>query len=786
MAASNTGLTAILQVPRFHSTKRTAHAHFCLGVALIQIGDFAESAASFKQAISLEPTFFLPLYYLGSLSILIGEVEDGLHFYRTAEQLLPAATTPNMISEVPVDLASQLPRHFFKHLTQIFKVQPMSLPMNQLKQDLSLLVRHYHMLDLSQLHIQLAMSLLQFGAFDEAKRHMQLITGTGRENLWLRAYVIFCTPVVFNSKSAGYAHRAAVVENVRQALHERHPLGDPAQLHDLFDLFYVLPHLGAPSHRLMSDIALMFGLGTPETVSTAGWLQKPEMLTRSMQSYMVGLSGTRDAFTRRIVEETRTRDAAPSRNPSTSSVSPRKPTKSPPIVHPKIGILSYKLFDDPMGKLVHHLVRVLSSFQKRALPGDTRVATTPVSGAGQHDSTPYTTPRGIDGFNVTIIRLRAAGDDLTRAIMASAHHVVDAWTSRSLNRNSTYLQKLISKQQFDALVVFDEGLDPLLYGVLQARMAPVQMVYRGASGHMQSTGMLNTVDFWLTGDEITPFDSQKWMNEQIVRVGSVGDQYEWAPLPTSAQHLQIAERFRLMNHNTHYLLSTGLEAISPDMDKELVRILTLDKSGVLLVQHEPGQALWAHKLKLRLRQTFNRHSIPIARVKFLHVQTKSELRALLNAVSVVLDTFPVGLGNRAFEALSVGTPVVTCSTCMKYSRKVAHAMLTAVNHTELIVHKQSEFAETAVKVAGRWTRHERLSLRYVVCESIAWSEPGNPDRCRRSPQVSSQQRESSTHKADVRKGTLIDWVQFVGRATAPWARLRHSAIKPLLRSQRAK
>lgn len=635
-----------------------------------------------------------------------------------------------------------------------------------MQQDLSQLVRHYHMLDLSQLHVHLAMALLNFGAFDEAMRHIQLVTGTGKEHVWLRAYAVFSTPVVYNTMEEGYSHRAKLVEQVRQALHEQHALGDPAELRDLAHLFHAVAYLGVPSHQLMVDVALMFTLSTPHTVSVAPWLTSHRMHTASMQRLAFGYSGERSAFSRRVREHNE-RIVTPTEIPTPA------PSFTRPV-RPRIGIVSYNLFNHPMGWLISNLVQMLSSFQGSNVPRNTNSKLSQaVRGAGHHVAGPNTVPAGVQSFNVTIFRLNSLRDELTDLLLQSASQVVNVERDSTNNRNSSYLQQMISQQQLDALIVLDEGYDPLLFGILQARMAPVQLVYRGAQGHMQSTGMPNTVDYWLTGDRNTPRAAQSWMNEQLVRVGSVGDHLTWSRLPTSEQHLHVASKHHLMQHTTHYLIASGLAAVSPPMDELLVQILAMDPAGMVLILHEPNQKLWAHKLKIRIGRKLRAANIATRRLRLLHAGPPTELPSLLNAVSVVVDSFPVGLGRDAFTALSVGTPVVTCTACAQYSRSTASALLHLANYSQLIAATVQEIAPLAVQTAAAWTTSNKTQLRFATCSCLAWNDRhARPDCGNISKTI--DLRDQSQH-IDQRSGTLVDWAQLLGRASAPWARLRQRA-----------
>jgi predicted O-linked N-acetylglucosamine transferase (SPINDLY family) len=453
---------------------------------------------------------------------------------------------------------------------------------------------------------------------------------------------------------------------------------------------------------------------------------------------------------------------------------PPKITARDKGVFPRIGILSYKLFNHPLGWLISNLVQVLSTFRRQLIVGAETSNFVPVHHAGiQSEATMIA--RSVIGFNITLFKLNNAEDQLTRLISGAASQVVSVVPTSSHNRNSSFLQHRVSSQQLDALVIFDEGYDPLLYGVLHARMAPVQIVYRGATGHTQSTGLPNTVDFYVTGDTITPQKIQNLMAEQLVRIGETGDHYAWPDMPSQEEHLAVASKYRIMQKSHHYLVVSGIETFGFPMDEIVSSILLKDQLGKLLIRHETGQELWAHKLLHRLQQTLTYAGVKPGRVQLLQAGQASELAALMNAVSVVLDPCPVGMGHAAFLSLAVGTPVISCPSCQKNSRHVAAAILKLAHLSQFVAANSSHLIDIAVAAATNADFTSKQAIRAAACEHVAWRDPIHTPNCTSFNQVSGEPSPTSIKRlrgVNARKGTLVEWTQFLARSVGPWARRR--------------
>jgi hypothetical protein len=75
-------------------------------------------------------------------------------------------------------------------------------------------------------------------------------------------------------------------------------------------------------------------------------------------------------------------------------------------------------------------------------------------------------------FEVTVVLPRPYGDQVTRAVLQDAHHVVRLPDNP---RDIVAARDIIASKGFDVLLVADDGIDPFIYTLLHARVAPIQV-----------------------------------------------------------------------------------------------------------------------------------------------------------------------------------------------------------------------------------------------------------------------------------------------------------------------
>jgi protein O-GlcNAc transferase len=170
-------------------------------------------------------------------------------------------------------------------------------------------------------------------------------------------------------------------------------------------------------------------------------------------------------------------------------------------------------------------------------------------------------------------------------------------------------------------------------------------------GHPVTTG-IPAVDYYLSCDAAEPEGADAHYSEQLTRLGGLPFSYRRPPVPDPPGR---RADYGLDDASTVYCLAQNLFKIHPDMDAPLARILAVDRNAVLLLL-EGQEPSWGETLRDRFRRSFG---AAMERVVFLPRQAHDDYMRLLALADVSLDSFPFSGGNTTYQALAMGTPVVT-------------------------------------------------------------------------------------------------------------------------------
>lgn len=286
----------------------------------------------------------------------------------------------------------------------------------------------------------------------------------------------------------------------------------------------------------------------------------------------------------------------------------RTPWRKPAVR--RIGFVSRFFYDHSIGRLMH---RLLAHLARR------------------------------DDCEILLFDTAQTPDDPLRAELVSyATHV------ECLASGLQPPREQIARHEPDILLYPDIGMDYVTYFLAFARLAPVQCV---TWGHPVTTG-IPTIDYFLSCDTAEPPDAAAHYSERLVRLGGLPFSYARPEVPDSTK---TRADFGLPEDGTIYFLAQNLFKIHPDMDPALRRILDRDPAGrlVLLEGHYPE---WGQRLRARFARSLAGVD---DRVTFLPRQDHDDYMRLLALSDVCLDSFPFGGGNTTYQALAMGTPVVT-------------------------------------------------------------------------------------------------------------------------------
>ncbi len=206
----------------------------------------------------------------------------------------------------------------------------------------------------------------------------------------------------------------------------------------------------------------------------------------------------------------------------------------------------------------------------------------------------------------------------------------------------------IRQARFDILYYWEVGTDSVNYFLPFFRLAPVQCTGWGWPVTSGIAGM----DYYLSSQYLEPLEGDARYREQLVRFQRLPTCF-YRPVPSGAT--MAREHFGLSTDQHIYLCVQNLRKLHPDFDGLIDGILWRDPRG-LVVLIEDTQPLVTAQLRQRLQT-----NLPevIDRVRFLARLPYGEYLNLLSLADVILDTVHFGGGVTAYEAFSVGKPVVT-------------------------------------------------------------------------------------------------------------------------------
>ncbi len=332
------------------------------------------------------------------------------------------------------------------------------------------------------------------------------------------------------------------------------------------------------------------------------------------------------------------------------------PLQSPQGRRLRVGFVSTKLRDHTIGRLFRGLIARL--------------------------------PR--ERFHVTVFQILAADDPVARFIREQADEAV------ALPHGLHAVREAIAARRLDALVYTDIGMDPILYFLAFARLAPVQCV---AWGHPETTG-IDTIDYFVSSALIEPEDAETHYSERLIRLATMPPYY-YRPEPPAG--LTRAE-FGLEESAHIYLCAQTLFKFHPDFDPILGDILRKDPEGVVVLI-EGAFRNWTRLLQRRLRASLAGLA---DRIRFVPPRPHAEFLALLASADVVLDTPHFSGGNSSYEALAFGVPVVTLPGALMRSR-VTYGLYRAMDYTECIADSAEEYVRIALALGTDRGYRRRVS-----------------------------------------------------------------------------
>jgi protein O-GlcNAc transferase len=270
----------------------------------------------------------------------------------------------------------------------------------------------------------------------------------------------------------------------------------------------------------------------------------------------------------------------------------------------------------------------------------------------------------------------------------------------------------IAAEELDILVYTDIGLEPLTYFLSQSRLAPMQCV---TNGHPDTTGV-PTLDYFISGAPVAPPNAADQYSETLVNLEDATAYYDEPKFPTNPAP---RKKFGLPDDATIYLCPQSLFKVHPDMDGWFAEILRRDKNAVLVLFEGPSPN-WSHLLRTRWAPNFGDM---MTRVLFLPRAPLPDFLNVLLLADVILDTWPFGGGNTAYQAFAAGVPVVTLPSAYVRGRSTM-ALYHQMGVTDPIAEGPADYIKIALRLGQDKEANTDLSRRIRDSSVILFRDSG--------------------------------------------------------------
>ena len=296
-------------------------------------------------------------------------------------------------------------------------------------------------------------------------------------------------------------------------------------------------------------------------------------------------------------------------------------------------------------------------------------------------------------------------DEVGRSIAEGADEFV------AVSRDPVAARRAIAGLGLDVLVYADLGMESFTYTLACTRLAPVQCL---TWGHPATSG-LDTIDYFLSSDLLETDAADAHYSERLVRLPRVPIHLErpaWPADPATLPARRAALGLPMLG--TLYGCPQSLFKLHPDFDPILAAILRRDPSGRLILL-DGQHPLWRSRLLDRLSRTM---PDVLDRVDFLPRLDHAAFLSLNSCLDVLLDPLHFGGGHTSYEALAVGTPVVTLPSPYLKGR-ITQALYRTMGVTSCIATSLDDYMAIALRLGLDATyRAEVRTAILAACPAI--------------------------------------------------------------------
>lgn len=248
------------------------------------------------------------------------------------------------------------------------------------------------------------------------------------------------------------------------------------------------------------------------------------------------------------------------------------------------------------------------------------------------------------------------------------------------------------------------GPDPWSYFLPMARLAPVQCVFRGSHG----TSGVRAVDYYISSPWMEcpeeAVDSAQHYTERLILLETFPMFQSQQPMPQDVGR----GHFGLPGEGAFYFCPHRLPKYCPQFDFFLREILEADPRGFVVLLAGPDGRL-AEKLRRRMEGNLG---VVFRRVYFRSAMPVAEYYRLLRLATVVLDTPVYASCLTAYDAFSMGVPVLTQPGPLAVQCYAAGLYRRMGMEDELVVWDGDEYVAKAVRIGTEPEYREHL-VRWI-------------------------------------------------------------------------
>lgn len=280
---------------------------------------------------------------------------------------------------------------------------------------------------------------------------------------------------------------------------------------------------------------------------------------------------------------------------------------------------------------------------------------------------------------------------------------------------------LIKQAKLDIAFYPDAITDAASYLIATHRLAPIQCT---SWGHPLTSGLPN-MDYYISSHLIEADNAQEHYTESLVLMDNLPVMYEPKELTKTPSNTYQSLRAvcKLPESSRVYYCPQSLFKLHPDFDEIVKTILTQDTQGhVIFIDDINPHA--KDRLLTRFKTTL-KHEL-MCRVHIAPRCSSDDFLSHLHEATVLLDPIHFGSGNTAFEALSVGTPIITWPSVFMRGRITQgcyHAMGNDTLNSALIAKSREDYVKKAIAVASQPTLRTELSALITKYSQILWNNP---------------------------------------------------------------